>query len=65
MNLSCLSNESIKPLLGSFFRRCFSREYKDYLRDEHIDRKIHNFSIGVFFCLREKASLPLMLPTKK
>lgn len=64
MILACLSNESIKPLLGSFFRRCFSREYKDYLDRENIDRKIHNFSISVFFCLREKASMPWILPTK-
>ena len=65
MNFVCLSNESIKPLLGGFFRRCFSRQYKDYINDEKLDRKIHTFSISVFFCLKEMASLPWILPTKK
>ena len=65
MTFVCLNNESIKPLLGKFFRRCFSRQYKDFINDEKLDRKIHTFSIGVFFCLREKASVPWMLPTKK
>lgn len=65
MILSCASNELVKPLLGKFFRRCFSRYYKDTIHDEKLDRKIHTFSISVFFCLKEMASLPWILPTKK